>query len=151
LTRIQTYDEAQIQIALFLKSTIKKNAEVKKEKLKNNEDNRFLNSKGEFRAKFKKLHWDMIYQSIPETTILNMLYRLRIKANYYDVETFINADINFKIFHHSLSNIIYYLNYINEGYIHKVIGDVEYKKILDNFPSHLNSETAAARYDRFKM
>lgn len=150
LTRIQSYDEAQSQIALFLKSTRKKNAEVKREKLKNIKDKKFLNLKGEFRASFNKRHWDMIYQTIPETTILNIMYRLRIKANYHDVETFINADIDFKTFHESLSNIIYYLNYIHEAYIHKVIGDEKYKNILNSFPGHLNEKTAIERYKKFK-
>lgn len=149
LTRIQSYDEAQVQIALFLKSTRKKNAEVKREKLRAIKDRKFLNAKGEFRATFNKRHWDLIYQTIPETTILNIMYRLRIKANYHDVETFINADIDFKTFHESLSNIIYYLNFVHEGYIHKIIGKEQYENILYKFPGHLNDQTAKDRYLKF--
>ena len=146
LSKIHCLEEAQTQIASFLKSTRKKNAEIKREKLKGVKDKKFLNAKGEFRKTFQKSHWDSIYQTIPETTILNLLYRLRIKANYHDVESFINADIDFKTFHESLSNIISYLNFIHESYIHKVIGNEAYEKILDGFPNHLSEGTAKERY-----
>lgn len=142
-------NDAHLHIASFLKSTRKKNAESKRDKLKEKKDSKFLNAKGAFRLNFSKKHWDLIYQTIPETTILNIIYRLRIKANYHDIETFINADIDFKIFHKCLSTIISYLNYIHEAYICKVIGLTEYKRILDEFPSHLSDNTAKKRFVEF--
>jgi hypothetical protein len=151
LSNVNSLDDAQIHIASFLKSTRKKNAEAKREKLKAIKDKKFLNAKGDFREKFTKSHWDLIYQTIPETTILNIMYRLRIKANYHDVETFINADIDFRIFHNCLSKIIDYLNFIHEAYICKVVGQTEYEKILNGFPSHLNEETAKKRFEKFKQ
>jgi hypothetical protein len=77
------------------------------------------------------------------------LYRLRIKVNYHDVETFIHADINFKIFHESLGGIIDYINFVHEAYIVKVIGNKEYENILNKFPNKLNRETALKRYNDF--
>ena len=100
------------------------------------------------RKTFKKEHWDIIYQNIPETSLLNLLYRLRIKANYHDIETFINADIDFKTFHEILGNIISYLNFVNEAYVHKAIGDKNYKVILDTFKGHIIDDKAESRYDR---
>lgn len=147
LSRIDSLDEAQAQIALFLKSTRKKNAEHKRGKLEAANDKKFLNKKGEFRKSFLKEHWDIIYQSIPETTILNMMYRLRIKANYHDIESFMNADIDFKLFHECLGNIIDYINFVHEAYIVKVIGKKEYEDILNKFPNHLNKETSVKRYN----
>lgn len=149
LKRIESLDEAQTQIASFLKSTRIKNAEHKREKLKEANDKKFLNGKGEFRKKFSKEHWDEIYKTIPVTTILNLMYRLRIKANYHDVETFIHAEIDFRTFHKSLGGIIDYLNFVHESYIVKVIGNEEYEKILFKFPNHLNETTAVKRYNEY--
>lgn len=149
LSRVATINDAHLHIASFLKSTRRKNAESKRDKLKEKKDPKFLNAKGEFRSNFSKKHWNLIYETIPETTILNIIYRLRIKANYHDIETFINADIDFKIFHKCLSSIINYLNYIHEAYIFKIIGKTEYEKILDKFPSHLNEDLAKKRYLQF--
>ncbi len=150
LSSINCIEDAQNQIASFLKSTRKKNAEVKREKLENAKDPRFFNNSGKFRKTFNKSHWDLIYTTIPETTILNMLYRLRIKANYHDIESFINADINFNRFHQYLSDIVSYLNFVHESYICKVIGKVEYEKVLNGFPKHLNESTANKRYELFE-
>lgn len=147
LSRIDSLDEAQTQITMFLKSTRIKNAEHKREKLAEAKDKKFLNNKGEFRKKFSKEHWDIVYQTIPVTTLLNLMYRLRIKANYHDVETFINADIDFKTFHLCLGNIINYLNFIHEAYIVKAMGSALYEDILFKFPNHLNKETAVKRYN----
>ena len=148
LEKIHSLEDAEMQIAKFLQSTREQNALNKRKrgakehaKLKD-----FQNKKGELIKNFTKKHWDKIYTSIPETTLLNIIYRLRIKANYHDIETFINADIDFKLFHEYLGNIVQYLNFVHEAYIHKAIGDDNYRKILGDFSGHLNEERAKYRY-----
>ncbi|SEE45148.1 hypothetical protein [Polaribacter dokdonensis] len=147
LRKIECLEDAEIQLATFLKTTRKRNAEDKRNRLAKQNDKRFRNGKGEFRKSFSKNHWDIIYKTIPITSIFNLLYRLRIKANYRDIESFINADIDFKSFHSSLGELIYYLNFVHEAYIAKAIGIVKYEKILNSFPSHLNKETAIKRFE----
>ena len=149
LAKIRTIQEAQMQIAKFLKSTREKNAEHKREKLEQNKDKKFLTKSGLFKKNFLAADWNMIYSTIPETTLLNLMYRLRIKANYHDVEAFINADIDFKVFHECLGRIINYLNFVHEAYLVKVIGSGEYEKILNGFPNHMNENTALARYNTY--
>ena len=118
-----------------MKSTRKENTENKRKRGEKEHSKRkeFQNAKGALVKSFGKKHWDIIYKTIPETTLLNILYRLRLKANYRDIETFMNADINFKEFHSCLGKIISYLNFVHEAYLHKAIGDTEYKKIVDGF------------------
>ncbi len=144
-----TPEEYQLQIANFLKTTRKQNAEDKKSRLKSN-DNRFQTQSGGFTKQFKERHWNILYETIPVTTILNMLYRLRIKANYHDVEAFINAKIDFKQFHNSLGVIINCLNFVHEAYICKSIGLKEYEKMLDGFNNHLIKDTAIKRLKHIK-
>lgn len=147
LSNIHTIEEAEQQIASFLKSTRKKNAEHKRERLEKNNDRRFHTAKGIFKKSFRKSDWDLIYKSIPQTTLCNILYRLRIKANYRDIETLINADINFKEFHVNIGQIVGYLNFVHEAYICKVIGLVEYEKLINNAPNRLIEKTARKRFD----
>lgn len=147
LSKIECLEDAELQLATFLKTTRIKNAEDKRNRFAKQKDKRFNNTKGEFRKSFNKKHWDIIYKTIPITSVFNLLYRLRIKANYRDIESFINADIDFKSFHLSLGKLIYYLNFIHEAYIAKAIGITEYEKILKDFPSHLNEETAKKRFE----
>tara|TARA_R110002050_G_scaffold109799_4_gene221509 strand:- start:7141 stop:8115 length:975 start_codon:yes stop_codon:yes gene_type:complete len=148
LGKIECLEDAEIQLATFLKTTRRKNAEDKKDRLKRQNDKRFHNAKKEFRKSLSKSHWDMIYSTIPITSIFNLLYRLRIKANYRDIESFINADIDFKKFHSSLGGLIYYLNFIHEAYITKTIGIDNFEAILTDFPSHLNKKTAIERFEK---
>lgn len=142
LKSIDSYDKAENQIGVFLKSTRKENAENKRKRGEKEHSKRkeFQNSKGDFVKSFSKKHWDLIYKTIPETTLLNILYRLRLKANYRDIETFMNADIDFKQFHSCLGEIVSYLNFVHEAYLHKAIGDTEYKKIVDGFKGQYHND-----------
>jgi hypothetical protein len=147
LSKIDCLEDAEIQLATFLKTTRRKNADDKRNRFEKQNDKRFHNAKNKFRKSFTKGHWDVIYKTIPITSVFNLLYRLRIKANYRDIESFINADIDFKAFHSSLGELIYYLNFVHESYIAKAIGLEEYVKILKGFPSHLNESTAIKRFE----
>lgn len=135
LKKIDSSEKAEKQIGVFLKSTRKENAENKRKRGEKEHSKRkeFQNAKGELVKSFGKKHWDIIYKTIPETTLLNILYRLRLKANYRDIETFMNADIDFKQFHTCLGEIVSYLNFVHEAYLHKAIGDKDYKLIVDGF------------------
>lgn len=150
LSRIDSLDEAQNQIAIFLKSTRKQNAENKRKRgeKENSKKKEFQNANGNLVKNFQKKHWDNLYKSIPETSLLNMMYRLRIKANYHDIETFVNADIDFPTFHKCLGNIISYLNFVHEAYLHKVIGDDKYEKILNDFGNNKLEIRAKKRYEK---
>lgn len=150
LSKIDCLEDAELQIATFLKSTRLKNALNKRNKLnKRNASKELLNNDGELRLKFNKYHWDLIYKTIPVTSLFNILYRLRIKANYQDIESFINADINFQEFHDSLGKIIYYLNFVHEAYTAKAIGINNYEKILTDFPHHMTNDTAKERFQLY--
>ena len=146
LSKIKTIEDAQVQIASFLKSTRTGNATNKRNRAKKSNDKRYHTNKGIFTKAFRKNHWDLIYNTIPETTILNIIYRLRIKANYLDIETFVNAEIDFKLFHKCLAEIVYYLNFVHEGYVYKAIGKEAYEKILNDFNGHMDDTKAKERF-----
>jgi hypothetical protein len=149
LTKVTNITDAELHIANFLKSTREQNAENKKKRGEKSfaKDPRFLTRSGSLTKKFSEKHWNYIYSSIPETTLLNMMYRLRIKANYHDIETFMNAEIDFKLFHEYLGNILHYLNFVHEAYVHKAIGDDSYQKILNDFKGHILETRAKSRYN----
>lgn len=146
LPKIDSLDMAHVQIAKFLASTRKRNAEHKRERCEEAKDKRFMTKAGEFRKAFKAEHWNMLYTTIPQTTLLNMLYRLRIKANYRDIESFLHADIDFKGFCEALVALVDYMNFVHEAYLMKVIGKAKYEAILTAFPIGVNGETAIRRH-----
>jgi hypothetical protein len=152
VSKINNVEDAEMQIASFLKSTRKQNAENKRERgLKEFSKNKdFQNKDGEIVKRFTKKHWNLIYNKIPETTLLNLIYRLRIKANYHDIETFINADLDFKKFHESIGKVISYLNFVHEAYFCKAVGISEYEKIIDSFGGHVFDDKAKKRFEIIK-
>ncbi|WP_422005279.1 hypothetical protein [Roseivirga pacifica] len=147
LSKIESLEEAQTQLAMFLKTTRVENAKNKRKRgekeLAKKKD--FQNGKGQLVKAFRKKHWDLLYRTIPETTLLNILYRLRLKANYKDIETFMHADFDFKSFHQCLGNIISYLNFVHEAYLHKAIGNGPYLGILMPFKGEYSIE----RYNKY--
>ncbi|MFM7019081.1 hypothetical protein [Flavobacterium sp.] len=152
LTKIVSLKDAEMQIASFLKSTRIQNAENKKNRgLKEFSKNKnFQNIDGELVKRFTKKHWDMIYAKIPETTLLNLIYRLRIKANYLDIETFINADLDFEKFHGKIGKVVSYLNFVHEAYFCNCVGVKEYEKILESFRGHVFKNLALKRFEIIK-
>jgi hypothetical protein len=148
LSNIECLVDAEQQIATFLKTTRIQNADEKKRRAKNQNDKRFHTSKGTFKKSFQKQDWDLIFTTIPVTSIFNLLYRLRIKANYKDIETFINANIDFRKFHENLGQLIYYLNFVHEAYVVKAIGIKAYDQILRDFPGHSNRSSALERFEK---
>jgi hypothetical protein len=152
VSKINNIEDAEMQIASFLKSTRKQNAENKRNRgekeFSKNKD--FQNKDGELVKRFTKKHWNIIYNKIPETTLLNLIYRLRIKANYHDIETFINADLDFKKFHETIGKVISYLNFVHEAYFCKAVGIVEYEKIIESFDGHIFEDKAKKRFELIK-
>jgi hypothetical protein len=152
VSKISNIEDAETQIASFLKSTRIQNAENKRDRgLKEFAKNKdFQNKDGELVKRFTKKHWDTIYNKMPETTLLNLIYRLRIKANYHDIESFINADLDFKKFHEKIGKVISYMNFIHEAYFCKTVGIVEYEKIIHSFGGHVFEDKAKKRFNIIK-
>lgn len=148
LASIETTEDAQMSIKSFLKSTRIQNAEHKRERYKQKNDKRFHTAKGNFSERFSEKHWNIIYQSIPITSIMNIMYRLRIKANYRDIQTFMDAEgLNFRMFHKSLSTVVEYLNFVHEAYTCKAIGKEAYESILNGFKGVDKQPLSKYRYE----
>jgi len=147
LTNINNLEEAERQIALFLKTTRKLNAQDKKEKYQSKNHKSFRNKLNKPLKRYRETHWNLIYNHLHYTSIMNLLYRLRIKANYHDIDSFLNADINFRQFHELLTGIINYLNFVHEAFIAKKIGSENYHEIINDFPEHMFDENAETRFN----
>lgn len=78
--------------------------------------------------------WQRVSESVGNTTIMDLLYRKRIKANYQDIETFTYEGFKGKDVLTNLTRIVNRLNFANECYIAKAIGIDEFSKIAE---SHL--------------
>jgi len=134
LAEVQDPDEARAQIATFLKTTREKEAEAVRHERQQHTRSAIKNAKGEPLKRFQAEHWKQITDRIGPTTCLDLLYRLRIKANYSCVSAFLHADTDLRSFYQHLCEIIEYFNFVHEAYLAKAIGSYNFEIILKKFP-----------------
>lgn len=124
------------QICQFLRST--RQLELQKSK---DDRNDFKTKKGKPRKNLSASDWEKVSTKLGYTSILNLLYRKRIKSNYRDIETFLAPNIEPAQIIGSLIHIVSCLNFIHEAYIAKAIGFKGYESIT----------THAEKYDFVKQ
>lgn len=94
-------------------------------------DFRFKNKNGTPKQKLSSTNWQRVAETLGNTTIMDLLYRKRIKANYQDIDTFTYEGFKGKEVLTNLNNIVNRLNLVNEAYIAKAIGLKEFINMSD--------------------
>ena len=118
-------------ICRFLGATRKLRLEDKKGDFKS----KFRTKKGGYRKNFEKEHWQQVSDALGPTSIIDFLYRKRIKGNYEDIETYSCKYFNGDSVLKNLVKVVDRINLVNETYIAKVIGYNRFEIIAD---AHLN-------------
>lgn len=119
--------------AKFLKTTRKKEIDRKCKEWK--DEHKKNRTPRQVREKF--------INTTPPTSIYDCLYRLRIRANYENADTFIFSNIpdeQSKQFHDSLKNIVWISSLILETISAKYISSKNYKLILDKYENTLKNK-----------
>lgn len=138
---IETIDN---HICQFLKATREIKLDDKAPDLK------FKNGKGQRRKKLSPEMWQQVSNALGHTTIMDLLYRKRIKANYQDIDTFSSSQFKGIEVLTSLSEVVNRLNLINETYIAKAIGLDNYEAMLNRHLKKVNNETVKTRFETTK-
>jgi len=130
--------DAQAQIGQFLRTTRKLKAQTIRNQVQSNTQTALRSAKtGKVLDKWNSQHWDQITWRIGYTTLFDLLSRLRISASNKEIGRFVEANIDFKLFHESLLEIVSYLNGIHESYVAKAIGIERYQEVVAVLPAHL--------------
>lgn len=138
---IKTIDN---HICQFLKATREIKLDEKAPDLK------FKNGKGQRRKKLSPAMWQQVSNALGHTTIMDLLYRKRIKANYQDIDTFSSTQFKGLEVLTNLSAIVSRLNLINETYIAKAVGLENYEAMLNRHLKKVNNDTVKARFETTK-
>lgn len=129
------------QICQFLKATREKKLDDKAPDLK------FKNGKGSRRKNLSPEMWQQVSNSIGHTTLMDLLYRMRIKANYQDIDTFSSTEFKGLEVLQNLSSVVSRLNLVSETYIAKAIGLECYESMLNRHLKKVNNETVKTRFE----
>jgi hypothetical protein len=139
--------EAQSQIGQFLRTTRRLKARAVRQQIQSNTATAIRSSRtGEVLQKFSPHHWQQLTWRIGYTTLFDLLARLRISNSHREIERFVQADIDFKLFHQSLLEIVSYLNGIHECYVAQAMGLQQYEEFVQQLPGFLSGSFAEARF-----
>lgn len=138
---IKTIDN---HICQFLKATREIKLDDKAPDLK------FKNGKGQRRKKLSPAMWQQVSNALGHTTIMDLLYRKRIKANYQDIDTFSSSQFKGLEVLTNLSAVVSRLNLINETYIAKAVGLDNYEAMLNRHLKKVNNDTVKTRFETTK-
>ena len=113
-------------------------------------DMKLKNKPGQKRKNLSSAKWQKVSDAVGHTTIMDLLYRKRIKANYLDIDTFSSRQFKGTAVLSNLSTIVSRLNLINETYIAKAIGLGNYEAILNRHLNKLNNKIVKVRFETTK-
>jgi hypothetical protein len=138
--------EAQSQIGQFLRTTRRMKAKAVRQQVQANAATAIRSSRtGEVLQKFGPQHWQQLTWRMGYTTLFDLLARLRISNSHREIERFVQAEIDFKLFHESLLEIVSYLNGIHESYVAQAMGLQQYEAFVQELPAYLQASFVAAR------
>ncbi|OWP63381.1 hypothetical protein CDA63_09245 [Hymenobacter amundsenii] len=138
--------DAQAQIGQFLRTTRTIKAKATRLQVQANPNTALRSQKtGKVLDKWTAAHWQEITWRLGYTTIFDLLGRLRISQTSREIERFVEADIDFTLFHQSLLNIVGYLNGIHETYVAKAMGLERYQQLVAELPRHLQNSFVEER------
>ncbi|AKD02148.1 hypothetical protein POKO110462_11820 [Pontibacter korlensis] len=138
--------EAQAQIGQFLRTTRRQKAKAVRQQVQANPVTAIRSSKtGEVLQKFGPQHWQQLTWRVGYTTLFDLMARLRISSTHREIERFVQADIDFKLFHESLLQVVSYLNGIHESFVAQAVGLQKYNEFVQELPKHLQGSFVEAR------
>ncbi|MCU0352366.1 MAG: hypothetical protein MUD08_01300 [Cytophagales bacterium] len=139
--------EAQAQIGQFLRTTRRLRAKGVRQQVQSNPKTALRNKAGQVLEKFSSSHWQQLTWRIGYTTYFDLLGRLRISANHREIERFVEAEIDFQLFHQCLLDLVGYLNFIHESYIAKAMGLAAYRELVAQSPAYASRGFVKERLD----
>ncbi len=101
---------------------------------------------GAILTRFGAGDWRKLTPLLGPTTFYDLLARLRISDNFREVERYVEADIDFALFHESLVNIVGVINGVHEAYVARALGLQAFRAYLASLRPYLR-QAASARLE----
>lgn len=146
LTLPSRENAVQIELSQFLKTTRDQRIKALRAVIQNNPKTALRSQRtGEILQKFSIEQYKQLAKQIGYTTYFDMLSRLRISSNNREIERFVDSEIDVRLFHQSLVNIVAHVNTIHEAYVAKALGIDAYRQLVSKLPSYLQESFVRER------
>jgi len=116
------------QIAQLLRSTRDMHLRSKREDLRKD----FRTMRGGIKKRLLQQDWEVVSKKLGPTSLLSILYRKRIKANYRDIDTFVQSEIDGANVIENLVNLVDGLAIVHESFICRALGKKVYGQIVES-------------------
>lgn len=118
------------QICQFLKST----REISLSSYRNEKEVKrmFLKKNKTPKQHLNAIEWETISERMGPTSILNLLYRKRIKANYMEIDTLLTKHLDPEELYSCLIHIVSCCNFVHECFVSAAVGINEYRVLKDS-------------------
>lgn len=129
---------AQAELGQFLKTTRDQRVKALRNAIQNNPKTALRSQRtGEVLQKFGAEQYKLLAKQIGYTTYFDMLSRLRISSTNREIERFVDSEIDVRLFHQSLVNIVSHVNAVHEAYIAKALGLEGFRQLVAKLPAYL--------------
>lgn len=119
-------ESVENQIAQFLNSTREMALKEKKD------DFKFKTLTGRPRKNLNREQWREVSEALGPTSLLSLLYRKRIKANYREIDTFLRSEISGERVLGSLVDIVNAIGCIHEAICAAAVGVEEWSELVSD-------------------
>ena len=138
---LDVHDPASVdkQIAQFLRGTRRLSLDEQREKMN------IKNLLGRPKKRLSAEDWEAIAERVGPTSLLSLLYRKRIQANYRDIDSLAFSGADATAIHADLLRVTTALNFVHEALIASAIGWAAYKVVLDAFLDRCDLKRLAQR------
>ncbi|MEO0333589.1 MAG: hypothetical protein AAF223_18220 [Bacteroidota bacterium] len=148
LTLAQDKREVQSQLRQFLRTTHRQRSQQVRAWVQGNPKTAIRSEQtGKVLRRFNRQHWKQLSWRTGYTTVFHLLHRLVISASNREIERFVVADIDTKLFHQCLLEVISYINFIHEAYVAQAVGLENYEQWLSELPKYLQHGFVSERYE----
>lgn len=130
-------------ICSFLSGTRKLDLEEKKKDLK------LLTKAGKRKQAFDSEDWAKVSEKLGRTSLLSLLYRKRIKANYRDIDTFLSPQIDAVGIFRALQLTVNSINLVHEAFVARLVGRQKFEHLLAAVPRQ-GFKFVRRRYEVFR-
>jgi hypothetical protein len=150
LTLPSRHSAAQVELAQFLKTTRDQRIKALRNVVQKNPKTALRSARtGEVLQKFGPDQYKHLAKQIGYTTYFDMLSRLRISSTTgspREIERFVDSEIDMRLFHQSLVDIVAHVNSIHEAYVAKALGPDAYRQLVSKLPTYLQESFVRDRH-----
>ncbi len=140
LQLVDTPHEWQAQVGQFLRTTRTRTMQSVRQRMQADTQTAIRTKSGKVSTRFGAKEWAVVARKVSPTSFLDLFSRLKISSTHREIERFLEANIDFRLFHMCLFETVRYINSIHEAYVAKAMGSERYREFKKSLPEYLRSE-----------